>query len=170
MRLTVALLLAGLLLCCYGSRARADVAELALRRMCGPSAVRLAPLVRAEARRNLSDVRLVAIIFTESGCHPDRVNLTTGAVGLLGIMPGRSADPDRLEAAQLLDPATNLHLGASHMLRLISLCGSFAGAAHVYHSKDGKCRNWRGDAYVARLLRMERDFLRWLRGEEARVS
>jgi len=106
----------------------------------------------------------------ESTCRSDAVNVTTGARGLFQIMPGRSADPDRLEADKLLDPTTNVHLGARHLSNLLTLCGSFVGAIHVNHSKDGRCGNWRTDKLVGEILRRERVFWRWLRGKERRVS
>jgi hypothetical protein len=164
-KLTVALLLAGLLLCLYGD-AHADTAELALRRMCGPSAVRLAPLVRAEARRNLlSQVSLVAVMAVESRCRSGVVNPASGAVGLLQILPHGSADggypPDELRADDL-----NVKLGAAHLGRLLAFCGAWSGALSVF-SGFRYCRSTR---YSRRVQALERGFLRWLRGEEARTS
>jgi hypothetical protein len=101
----------------------------------------------------------------ESSCRWDNRNERTGAAGLFGIMPGRSADPQKLPLAKLMDPRTNVNLGARHLSNLLTLCGSFAGAAHVYHGKDGKCRNWRTDKHVAKLLTWERAFWRWMRNQ-----
>jgi hypothetical protein len=157
-----ALLLAGV--------ARADTADSAVRYFCGPGHEDLAPLIRSEARHHMGrPSQLVAVMAAESHCRPDAVNVTTGALGLFQIMPGRSADPDHLDAGELLDPTTNVHLGVRHLSRLLTLCGSFAGAIHLNHSKDGKCRNWRTDKLVGEILRKERAFWRWLR-TQGRVS
>jgi hypothetical protein len=151
--------------------ARADQSDAAVRYFCGPGHEAEAGLVRAESRHHLtSAAHLALLMFAESGCHAGRVNATTGAAGLYGIMPGRSADPDHLEAAELMDPAINAHLGARHLSGLITLCGSFPAGLHLYHSKDGKCRNWRWDKHVAKLLRLERAFWRWLARQSGRVS
>lgn len=171
MRLTISVLVVGLLLCLYGSPARADQADDAVRFFCGAGHADLAPLIRAEARRHtLRPAYLALVMAAESSCRTDAVNVTTGATGLFGILPGRSADPDHLERDELLDPATNARLGARHLARLLSICGAFGPALHLYHSRDGKCRNWRTDSHVARLLTWERAFWRWLRGGEARRS
>ena len=159
MRLTLALLLTGLLLCCYGSRALADsTTELALRRMCGPSAIRLAPLVRAEARRNLlSPVSLVAVMSVESRCRSSAVNPVSGAIGLMQILPHGSADggypPDELRADDL-----NVKLGAAHLGRLLVFCGAWSGALSVF-SGFRYCRSTR---YSRRVQAAERSFWRWL--------
>ena len=159
MRLTVALLLAGVLLCCYGSRARADTTtELALRRMCGPSAIRLAPLVRAEARRNLlSPVSLVAVMSVESRCRSSAVNPVSGAIGLMQILPHGSADggypPDELRADDL-----NVKLGAKHLARCLQLCGAWAGAVSVF----GGFRRCRASRYSKRVRDAEAAFWRWI--------
>lgn len=162
----------GVFLCVHHcGPARADTADLAVRYFCGPSHADLTPIIRTEARHHLTRApRLVLLMFAESGCHADRVNAATGAAGLFGIMPGRSADPDHLEAAELLDPATNVHLGARHLANLINLCGSFPAGLHLYHSKDGRCRNWKTDSHVARLLRMEHSFWTWVRRMNERRS
>lgn len=168
MRLTVSLLLAGLLLCCYGSCSRADsTTELALRHMCGPSAVRLAPLVWDESRRNLlSPVSLVAVMATESRCRSGVVNPVSGAAGLLQILPGGSADggypPDELIADDL-----SVKLGARHLARCLQLCGAWAGALGVYNGG----RYCRASRYAKRVLAIERSFWRWLHPPlRARVS
>jgi soluble lytic murein transglycosylase-like protein len=134
--------------------------------MCGPSAVRLAPLVRAEARRNLlHPVALVAVIAAESRCRSGVVNPVSGSIGLLQILPGGSADggypPDELRADDL-----NVRLGAAHLGRLLAFCGAWSGALSVF-SGFRYCRSTR---YSRRVQALERDFLRWLRGEEARTS
>jgi hypothetical protein len=156
-RLTVALLLAGLMLCLYGD-AHADVAELALRRMCSPAAVRLAPLVRAEARLNLLPVvSLVAVMYVESRCRSGVVNPVSGAAGLMQILPHGSADggypPDDLRADDL-----NVKLGAAHLGRLLVFCGAWSGALSVF-SGFRYCRSTR---YSRRVQALERRFWRWI--------
>lgn len=169
MKLIIAIVLAGFALCTC-EWVHADQSDDAVRFFCGPGHDDLAPLIRAESRHHL--VRpsyLSAVMAAESHCQADAMNVTTGAIGLFQIMPGRSADPDHLDAGELLDPETNVHLGARHLSELLTLCGSFAGAIHLNHSKDGHCRNWRTDKLVAEILRRERAFWRWLRSQ-ARVS
>ena len=166
MKVAILCIVVGVLGClqsCF-DEAHADTIDDAVRYFCGPGHEDIAVLVRAEAPRH--PTRVVLLVAAESSCRGDKVNAATGALGLIGIVPGKSADPDHLEPAALLDPATNLHLGVRHLEHLLSLCGSFAGALHVYHSKDGKCRNWRIDNHVLRLLEKERAFWHWLRDRD----
>jgi hypothetical protein len=171
MRWSILLALAGLWLCLRGSPARADIAEDAVRFFCGPGHAAETALVRREsAHHHIQSTQLALVMAAESRCKADAINVTSGAAGLFGIIPGRSADPDHLDAGELLDPATNAHLGAAHLARMVQLCGSFAGALHLYHSRDGRCRNWSTDKHVAKLLRMERAFWRWMSRSGSRLS
>jgi hypothetical protein len=132
-------------------RAHAQTAFASLQVLC-PKATALAPHVEAAAATwRVRPVVLVAMIRTESTCGTDLVNERSGALGHIQVMPGRSADPNRLPRARLLDPATNLDLGARHLRRCVDLCGSLAGGLSVFHGKK-KCKEWRGDKYVKRVL------------------
>jgi len=142
--------------------ARADTARI-LDHLCARGD--LAPIVdAAAARHHVSALRLAVLLKSENTrCQENAVNVTTHAAGLFGILPTGSANPAHLEPAELLDAETNTDLGAAHLANLLRLCGTFAGALHVYHSKDGKCRNWRTDSHVKRVLGIERALIRWLR-------
>jgi hypothetical protein len=136
--------------------ARAETTtERALRALCGPNAVYLAPHVQEAARTHLlHPVTLVATISNESHCDAAAVNPRSGAMGLGQIMPGLSADqPGRY----LLDPRDNLYLTARHLAKLLMLCGSLAGAVHVYHGYK-RCSGWRRDWYAKRVAADERRF------------
>lgn len=145
----------GVLLCTAATcgPARADTAS-ALRALCGQRGRTLAPIVdRAAALHSIPAIWLVAQVAAESQCRPGVVNARTGAVGLMQIMPMGSANPRRLSAAALRNPATSINLGAAHLARCLALCGSFGGAIHVYHGHK-KCSGWKRDWFVQRVLRL----------------
>jgi hypothetical protein len=52
-----------------------------------------------------------------------------------------------------MDPAVNVPLGARHLRRCIDLCGTLAAGLHVYHG-GARCKEWRGDRYVKRVLEL----------------
>jgi hypothetical protein len=109
---------------------------LALRLACGPGHDALAPHIESAAAREAIDpMVLVVLASAESSCHARAVNRRTGAVGLMQILPQGSANPDHLTTAQLLDPKTNVDLGAAHLARLLELCGGLGGAFSIYHGK-----------------------------------
>ena len=143
--------------------ARADTARI-LDHLC--QRPDLASIIdRAATKHHVSALRLAVLMKSENTrCREDAVNITTHAAGLFGILPTGSANPAHLAPAKLLDADTSTDLGAAHLARLLQICGTFAGALHLYHSKDGKCQNWRSDSHVKRVLGMERALLRWLHG------
>jgi soluble lytic murein transglycosylase-like protein len=152
MKITAILFAIGFYLCCTGEP-RADTSS-AMQALCGQRGRVLAPLVDgAAARHELNPIWLVAQVVAESQCRPGVVNARTGAVGLMQIMPLGSANPRRLSAAALRNPATNIDLGAAHLARCLELCGSFGGAVAVYHGKS-KCRGWQRDWFVQRVMRL----------------
>lgn len=156
-----ALLLAGV--------ARADTAT-ALDHLCRRPD--LAPIIDAAAKRHhVSPLRLSLVMWSEGKrCREDAVNASTGAAGLFGILPTGSANPRHLPPGELLDPETSADLGAAHLAGLLRICGTFAGALHLYHSRDGKCRNWRTDGHVRKILEAERALRRWLARQAVKVS
>ena len=132
-------------------QAHAQSARDALAALC-PTARIDASLIEAAADESrVPAVVLVAQMVPESSCGVKLVNVRTGALGLLQVMPGRSADPDHLERDELLDPETNVRLGARHLRRCLNLCGTLPAGLHVFHGGK-KCREWRGDRYVKRVL------------------
>ena len=149
--------------------ARADTAQI-LDRLC--KRPDLAPVIdRAAERHHVSPMRLAVLMWSEGKrCREDAINTTTGAAGLFGILPTGSANPAHLPPARLLDADTNADLGAAHLARLLAICGTFAGSLHLYHSRDGKCRNWRTDDHVKQTLGMLAALRRWLRLAAERTS
>ena len=125
MRLTLALLLAGLLLCCYGSRARADTTTSALAVLC-PGHQDLAPYVDAAARQYLHHpVTLVALMSVESDCRMDVVGARgeVCAFQLLGV-----AKNGYTKRALQTSPALCVATGARWLaLREIDCGGLFLG-------------------------------------------
>lgn len=132
-----------------------------------PGRGHLAPLFAAAAERwKVRPVVLVAMARVESTCDPTAVNRRTGAVGLMQIMPGASADVDHIgDANELMDPATNIELGARHLRRWWTACGSLAGGLAVFHGRQ-KCSQHRGDRYVARVL----GFVGWATRQLAKLQ
>lgn len=152
--MSLALAILGATLCLtHCGPARASDASDALAALC-PARHAIAPAVEAAAvEARVDPVVLIAMARVESSCDPSAVNRRTGALGWLQVMPGRSADPDHLEAEELLTPGVNAMLGARHLRKCIDLCGSLVAGLHVYHG--GKhCRDWRGDRYVKRVLEL----------------
>jgi len=128
--------------------ARASTTTEAALAVACPGHADLAKHVDRAARTHLlHPVTLVALISNESHCDTMAVNHRSGALGLGQILPGRSAD---LPGRYLLDPADNLYLTARHLSGLLLLCGSLAGAVHVYHGHR-KCSGWRRDWYAKRV-------------------
>ena len=168
MRFSIALLLAGLAICTC-EPARAQSAADALAALC-PTRQSIAPLVEAAAAEEyVRPVVLVAVARAESTCDPSAVNRRTGALGLLQIMPGRSADPDHLERGELLDPETNARLGAAHLRRCLNLCGTLGGGLHVYNGGQ-RCKDWRKGTYARKVLGLIAQARRWLSRQGARVG
>jgi len=150
LRLTIVLLILGLAICAT-EWAHAQSADEALAALC-PAQLALATVVEAAATEaRVSPLVLVAMARVESSCDPSAVNRRTGSIGWLQILPGRSADPDRLEADELSDPEINVPLGARHLRACMNLCGSLPAGLHVFHGGK-KCREWRGDRYVRRVI------------------
>ena len=168
MRWTLLFLAIGLALC-LTRFAHAQGAADSLAALC-PSRQALAPLVEAAAHSaRVPAVVLVAMARVESTCDPSAVNRRTGALGWLQVLPGRSADPDHLDADELADPAVNIGLGARHLRRCIDLCGTLPAGLHVFHGGK-KCKEWRGDRYVKRVLGYVAQVRRWLAMQAVKVS
>lgn len=115
---------------CLGP-ARADQTDRELAKLCGPRGASIADLIRKEARHHLlHPVLLSQLVAGESTCRW-WADSGLGDIGLGQIRLGGSAARGATRA-QLLDPATNLHLAASHLDRLLLICGSIPGALRVY--------------------------------------
>lgn len=72
-----------------------------------------------------------ALVYSESGFDPEKINPTTGAVGLMQVMPGsadqvllgwRRARSNSVPVEKILDPATNLRVGIRILKRYKQLC------------------------------------------------
>jgi hypothetical protein len=106
-------------------------------------------------------LRLVVLMASESTCREDAVNPVTHTLGLFQILTTGSANPRHLAPDELLAPETNSDLGASHLVRLLRLCGSFGAAVSVYHGHS-RCRDWREDRHARRVVGMLEALRRWL--------
>ncbi|MGE0190980.1 MAG: lytic transglycosylase domain-containing protein [Planctomycetota bacterium] len=119
-----------------------------------PDLDRWRPLVDEIARAEGVDPSLLlALVAAESGGDPAAVS-RAGARGLAQLMPATAAEEAvrRGRAAPtlegLLDPRTNLGLGASYLKRLLDRYGgeeAFALAA--YNAGMGRMDRWRQRAY-----------------------
>ncbi|MET0732761.1 MAG: lytic transglycosylase domain-containing protein [Casimicrobiaceae bacterium] len=95
-----------------------------------PNARRYAPLIERHASVNSLDAALLkAMIAVESGYDPAAVS-DKGAIGLMQVMPatgeryGVAADMRQSVVQKLMDPATNVRIGARYLRDLLKL---FAG-------------------------------------------
>jgi len=95
-----------------------------------PNARRYAPLIEQNATANGVDAALMkAMIAVESGYDPAAVS-DKGAIGLMQVLPetasryGIAADARRSVVQKLMDPATNLRIGARYLGDLLA---AFAG-------------------------------------------
>lgn len=142
---------------------RAQTAADAVSVLC-PKRAAIAPAIEAAAARwRVDAVVLTALVFVESSCNPAKQNKRTGCYGLAQIKLDGSANPDHLEAAELLEPTTNAELGARHLRRLINVCGSLGVALSQYHSRK-RCPGVDAQARrVLGLVELARATLRRLR-------
>lgn len=92
-----------------------------------PNAARFEPLIQQYAKQYRLDPALVkAVIAVESAFRPDAVS-PKGALGLMQIIPDTGArygivgDRKRSAVQKLLDPATNLRIGARHLRALLEM-------------------------------------------------
>jgi len=100
-----------------------------------PNVRRFAPLIERSAKAHALDPALVkAVIAVESAFEPDAVS-AKGALGLMQIIPATAARyglaerRDRTVAQQLVDPATNIRIGARYLRDLLDLFGDDLGLA-----------------------------------------
>jgi soluble lytic murein transglycosylase-like protein len=82
----------------------------------------LSAMIAAAARAHGHDVRLMqAIIGIESGFNPNAVS-PRGAIGLMQVMPSTAAGLGLADPRHaLLDPRTNLDVGARYLRKLVDL-------------------------------------------------
>jgi hypothetical protein len=119
------------------SPALAEGASDALAILC-PARQSLSAAVDAASQESrVAAVTIVALFRKETSCDPRAVNRRTGARGPMQVVPGKSADPDHLDLAEIDDPAVNFRLGALHLRRVLGLCGTLGGALTLYHGRKG---------------------------------
>jgi soluble lytic murein transglycosylase-like protein len=145
-------LAAALVVCgldCTAEAQPAREARQALRILC-PKRVSLAPaFARAAERYAVPAALLVAMGRKESNCDP-KARGKLGERGLLQLKPGTLA-AGRVPIAHLDRPATNVDLGARHLLRCLLLCGDLAGGLGVYSGRK-TCRLGRASPYARRVM------------------
>jgi soluble lytic murein transglycosylase-like protein len=136
MKLTIALLVLGFLLCCsrWASAGGAERAKLAL---CPHGDVDVSLVEREAHRQILHPSLLMALIAHESGCRRKAVS-GFGDYSYGQLRYGGSAARGAT-VAELMDPATNIRLTAAHLARVLTLCGGFSGLS-VY-SGHSRCRS-----------------------------
>jgi soluble lytic murein transglycosylase len=112
---------------------------------------------------------LYAITRRESDFNPDALS-PTGAVGLMQIMPetlvklalpGEVLPPEE----ELVDPATNLRLGAAYLARLRGLLGTDAAVVASYNAGEDRVAQW----LAAFAPTDEREFVALIPYEETRL-
>ncbi|MCX6093953.1 MAG: lytic transglycosylase domain-containing protein [Candidatus Bipolaricaulota bacterium] len=136
-------------------------------------------LVQASAdAKGLDAATLCSLIRAESRFHPDAVS-PRGAIGLMQIMPETGTwIADRMglhgfDAHALLDPETNIRLGAWYVSYLLDRFGKVDLALMAYHAGPARVDGWLASgevpfsgtrAYVERVLHavsIYRTALRW---------
>jgi hypothetical protein len=147
-----ALLAWAIFLSCIGP-ARAQTAAESLSVLCPRHGDLEQVIDAAAAKHRLQPVLLTALILAESSCEANKVNKHTRCYGLTGIKIDGSANYQHREPAELMDPETNVELGARHLARCLSICGSLGGALRVYHGNK-RCDGWREDTYVRRVSKL----------------
>lgn len=135
-----------------GARAQISAAD-AVSVLC-PGRGTIAPLFQAAAERyHVRPVVLVAMARLEAyHCTPTAKNLATHSYGLMGIKLDGSANVDHLEAYELMDPATNIELGARHLARWLRACGAIVPALAIYHGGAKRCSEGKRDSYAKRVM------------------
>jgi hypothetical protein len=112
-----------------------------------PNLRRFAALIERNAKAQALDPALVkAVIAVESAFEPDAVSVK-GALGLMQIIPATAARyglaerRNRTVAQQLLDPPTNIRIGARYLRDLLDLFGDdLALALAAYNAGEESVR------------------------------
>ena len=107
------------------------------------------PLIWQEAQANhLSPYLVAAVIRVESSYRPDAVS-DKGAVGLMQLIPSTAewaslkADKKVLKKGELLDPATNIHLGSWYLSQLLkSYQGNEVLGLAAYNAGSRNVGSW----------------------------
>jgi soluble lytic murein transglycosylase len=114
------------------------------------------PAIRSAATAHgLDPYLLMALVAAESGGRAD-ARSAAGAVGLAQLMPATGEEEARRRGipfqgeATLLDPATNVSLGASYLARLLDrFDGEVAFAVAAYNAGPERVVRWRNRAVDA---------------------
>ena len=114
-----------------------------------PNIKRFQPLIVANAEAMGLDPALVkAVIAVESAFEPDAIS-AKGALGLMQVIPdtgaryGVAADRKRTLEQKLLDPATNVRIGARYLRDLLVLfAGSLPLALAAYNAGEGAVQRY----------------------------
>jgi soluble lytic murein transglycosylase-like protein len=112
-----------------------------------PNLRRFAALIERNAKAQTLDPALIkAVIAVESSFEPDAVSVK-GALGLMQIIPatgaryGLAERRNRTIAQQLLDPTTNVRIGARYLRDLLDLFGDdLALALAAYNAGEASVR------------------------------
>lgn len=146
---------------CVGHAQAETTTERALRALCGPSAVYLAPHVQEAARTHLlHPVTLVAVMAKEAGCRMDLV----GAHGERCAMQVHGVARNGHSNRELADPDTCIATGARWLSLREVECGGLFWGLSGYNAKT--CRGSPG--YARLVLATERRAWSEMRRKENR--
>jgi soluble lytic murein transglycosylase-like protein len=123
---------------------------------------RLAPEVRAVAKRYGLEPALVdAVISAESGYDPAALS-PAGAVGLMQLLPVTAAE---YGVSDLCDPVANLEAGTRHLARLLRKYRNISHALAAYNAGEGAMGAHRRSItyletrkYVIRVIKLYRQY------------
>ena len=134
----------------HASSAQAALEQSALYRRVAdhPNLRRFAALIERNAKAQALDPALIkAVIAVESAFEPDAVS-AKGALGLMQIIPATAARygiaerRNRTIAQQLLEPPTNIRIGARYLRDLLDLFGDdLALALAAYNAGEESVRH-----------------------------
>jgi soluble lytic murein transglycosylase-like protein len=114
--------------------------------------LQFAPHVEAAAlAHDVPTQTLYAVMWTESHCEPDALNRTSGATGLMQVIPRWG----RRTRRELLDVATNIDTGARMLAWFRRYCKDDKRGIGAYYAGVRGCRV---NAYARRVLRVAERF------------
>ncbi len=97
-------------------------------------------IARVAERHGVDGLLLAAIVEVESGFNPEAVSVQ-GAVGLMQVLPSTAG----AESCALVEPSTNLDIGAGYLSRLLRLYeGDLQLALAAYNAGPGAVRKFGG--------------------------
>jgi soluble lytic murein transglycosylase-like protein len=118
---------------------------------------------RAGSRSGVDPVLIVAVIAVESRFNPIARSVG-GAMGLMQVIPHYHADKFDAKGGSVLDPETNIQLGATVLKDYIKRGGTEIAGLQLYNGSSGDPAN----SYATRVLAEKQRLLDALRRERDR--